>query len=99
MVKILEQKSALQILFTLLEKGGSSKTVALWHSIDGGITSFYTALNLLHELELVKSYRKYKKTKRILSLTEEGEMIAYRLAEIDEILLRKKRNYKKNDEI
>ena len=86
LIKILEQKSALQIHVKILEKGGECTTVALLESIDGALTSYYTALNLLIKEKLVNSYQKHRRQKRILSLTKDGEEVAWKLAEIDVIL-------------
>ena len=82
----LEQKSALQVLETLLELGGKANISTLINSVIGGQKSVYSAINVLDDLELITSEQKIIRGSRYIYLTSVGEQIAYKIVEIATIL-------------
>ena len=85
-VRKFETKGALQLLLFLAEKGKVKITQIDFH---GSKSTMYHALGTLAELELIDEERKPPFT-RYIQLTGDGEAIAKKLQEINQILKAKK---------
>ena len=93
----IEQKSALQILAKLLEmEKNSCATRILFNSVDVGSTAFYKAIGMLLDGGLISSYQEKQGKPRILSLTEFGKEVAYKVVDIEKILDKKLPKNKEN---
>jgi DNA-binding HxlR family transcriptional regulator len=82
----LEQKTALQILFHLINHGGTLRFRALHRSIFGGNSAINTAIKNLCDADILDDYIEQNKRHRHLSLKETGFKIADRVLEIKELL-------------
>ena len=85
-IKELESNGELQLLVFLLKNG---KTKITDIDIEASSGTLYRALNALAQLELIDEERK-PPTKRYMKLTGDGQAIAKKLTEVEDILKAKR---------
>lgn len=82
----LEQKTSLQVLYHLVNHGGTLRYRALARSVYGGASALNTAIKKLCNVGLIDEFIEVKKQKRVFNLTDEGLSIAKRIVDIELIL-------------
>jgi len=87
--KTLEKATAIQILlFLQSNKEKGVLATQLIDGVDGGPHTIYSAVRLLLGEVLIQEEWKINPRRRVFTLTEKGEKIAEKLAEIEEILVK-----------
>jgi Fe2+ or Zn2+ uptake regulation protein len=88
MISSLEQKGGIKILLYLAEHGktGSTELLHQLHAQKVGQRAYYTALNRLLKVGLIKEERSGDSYTRDLSVTDTGQNVAMHLREIIKII-------------
>lgn len=83
----LEKKGALGLLLFLINKPDKQWMITeLLAQIERSQRTLYSALQILHQLQLVEETRQPEYNRRYFRLTDLGRVVAHKLQEINELL-------------